>query len=97
MNILLIDINKPNIRNNSHPNAVKDINNTEARINKTTMAQRPPPKNSARNERMSKRRRETSLMQQPKPKFVAHKDPTKGKKDKAKKTSNRLGNHLHMV
>lgn len=57
------------------------------------MVQRPPPKNSSRNDRMS----ETRLMRQPKPKFVAHKDPTKGKKQKAKTMSNRLGNHLHMV
>jgi len=62
------------------------------------MVQRPPPKNSSRNDKMS----EThpgycNKMGQPKPKFVAHKDPTKGKKQKAKKASNRLGNHLHMV
>ena len=57
------------------------------------MVQRPPPKNSPRNDRMS----ETRLMRQPKPKFVAHKDPTKGKKQKEKTKSNRLGNQLHMM
>lgn len=55
--------------------------------------QRPPPKNSARNEKMT----DTRVLRQPKPKFVAHKDPTKGKKEKAKTTSNRLGNQLHMA
>ena len=58
------------------------------------MVQRPPPKNSSRNDRMSS---ETRVVNQPKPKFVAHKDPTKSKKQKAKKTSNRLGNQLHMM
>mmetsp|Transcript_26953 Transcript_26953/g.40740 ORF Transcript_26953/g.40740 Transcript_26953/m.40740 type:complete len:108 (-) Transcript_26953:211-534(-) len=36
------------------------------------------------------------MQQQPKPKFVAHKDPTKAKKGKAKVASNRLGGE-HMA
>mmetsp|Transcript_40280 Transcript_40280/g.68703 ORF Transcript_40280/g.68703 Transcript_40280/m.68703 type:complete len:109 (-) Transcript_40280:15-341(-) len=35
--------------------------------------------------------------QQPKPKFVAHKDPTRARKGKDKAKSNRLGNELHMA
>eukprot|EP01083_Nonionella_stella_P040262 109384_1 len=36
-----------------------------------------------------------SKMRQPKPKFVAHKDPTRGKKGKDKSSSDRLGgNHM---
>eukprot|EP00579_Thalassiosira_antarctica_P002143 CAMPEP_0201871134 /NCGR_PEP_ID=MMETSP0902-20130614/4124_1 /ASSEMBLY_ACC=CAM_ASM_000551 /TAXON_ID=420261 /ORGANISM="Thalassiosira antarctica, Strain CCMP982" /LENGTH=111 /DNA_ID=CAMNT_0048397037 /DNA_START=261 /DNA_END=596 /DNA_ORIENTATION=+ len=38
----------------------------------------------------------SSKMQQPKPKFVAHKNPTPSKKGKDKAKSNRLGNDLHM-
>ena len=34
-------------------------------------------------------------LNQPKPKFVSHKAPTKGKANKAKKGSNRLGDELH--
>jgi hypothetical protein len=48
---------------------------------------------SSRNERMT----DTRVMCQPKPKFVAHKDPTRGKKEKVKTNSNRLGNQLHMA
>mmetsp|Transcript_20799 Transcript_20799/g.32697 ORF Transcript_20799/g.32697 Transcript_20799/m.32697 type:complete len:110 (-) Transcript_20799:541-870(-) len=36
-------------------------------------------------------------LHQPKPKFVAQKDPTRGKKGKNKAKSNRLGNDLHMA
>mmetsp|Transcript_2423 Transcript_2423/g.5078 ORF Transcript_2423/g.5078 Transcript_2423/m.5078 type:complete len:105 (+) Transcript_2423:322-636(+) len=36
-------------------------------------------------------------LNQPKPKFVAHKAPTKGKGSKDKKGSNRLGNELHFA
>jgi hypothetical protein len=35
-----------------------------------------------------------SKLEQPKPKFVAHKDPTPAKKGKDKVKSNRLGNHM---
>ena len=80
-----------NIKKQQISNAVEGTNTKLQQI--TTMVQRPHPKNSSRNDRMS----ETRQTIQPKPKFVAHKDPTKGKKQKAKKTSNRLGNHLHMV
>eukprot|EP01083_Nonionella_stella_P269625 912534_1 len=38
-----------------------------------------------------------SGVHQPKPKFVAHKDPTRGKKGKSAAKSNRLGNELHMA
>lgn len=37
------------------------------------------------------------VQQQPKPKFVAHKDPTRAKKGKDKAKSNRQGNELHMA
>jgi|EP00970_Alexandrium_tamarense_P004108 hypothetical protein len=52
----------------------------------------PPPKKNLRNENHN-----MMAQQQPKPKFVAHKDPTKGRKGKSKVQSNRLGNELHMA
>eukprot|EP01083_Nonionella_stella_P036048 98374_1 len=46
-----------------------------------------PPRNDARAHNAA----HTTALRQPKPKFVAHKDPTKGKGRKDKKGSNRLG------
>ena len=53
----------------------------------------PPPKYDARSPGVTR----AELVHQPKPKFVAHKDPTRGKKGKNKAKSNRLGNDLHMA
>ena len=59
----------------------------------------PPPKHGY-NTRQSGRNAAHSggahIQNQPKPKFVAHKNPTQGKKGKAPKESNRLGGH-HMA
>ncbi|KAL3800432.1 hypothetical protein HJC23_011669 [Cyclotella cryptica] len=49
----------------------------------------PPPRKEVRGDKLH-------VQQQPKPKFVAHKDPTKGRKGKEKATSNRLGGE-HMA
>jgi len=49
----------------------------------------PPPRKEAKGDKFH-------VQQQPKPKFVAHKDPVKGRKEKEKTTSNRLGGE-HMA
>mmetsp|Transcript_3428 Transcript_3428/g.7130 ORF Transcript_3428/g.7130 Transcript_3428/m.7130 type:complete len:118 (-) Transcript_3428:31-384(-) len=61
-----------------------------------------PPKHDGRGAGLNRgaaigARAQNVAQQQPKPKFVAHKDPTRGKKRKEKVKSNRLGNHLHMA
>lgn len=49
----------------------------------------PPPRQDVRGMNLNR------VQQQPKPKFVAHKDPTRGKKGKDKASSDRLGgNHM---
>ncbi len=55
----------------------------------------PPPRVDSRNFRNAAHTGGAHLQQQPKPKFVAHKDPTRGKKGKDKASSDRLGgNHM---
>ena len=54
----------------------------------------PPPKEVMRDNAAPARH--VMPQMQPKPKFVAHKDPTKGRKGKDKAVSNRLGGE-HMA
>lgn len=56
----------------------------------------PPPRRSPRNLRNAAHNGVSHMQQQPKPKFVAHKNPTRGKKGKDKVVSNRLGGE-HMA
>ncbi|KAL9183083.1 hypothetical protein ACHAXT_004870 [Thalassiosira profunda] len=58
--------------------------------------QLPPPRHDSRGGRNAAHTGGAHLQQQPKPKFVAHKAPTSGKKGKAPAESNRLGGH-HMA
>jgi len=55
----------------------------------------PPPRTDSRGGRNAAHNGGAHLQHQPKPKFVAHKDPTRGKKGKEKMPSDRLGgNHM---
>lgn len=56
----------------------------------------PPPRRSQRNQRNAAHNGVSHMQNQPKPKFVAHKEPTRGKKGKNKVASNRLGGE-HMA
>ena len=56
----------------------------------------PPPRRSARLSGRNAHNGVPLMQQQPKPKFVAHKAPTKAKKGKGKVSSNRLGGE-HMA
>ncbi|KAL7468999.1 hypothetical protein ACHAXS_009233 [Conticribra weissflogii] len=57
----------------------------------------PPPKNNLRNVSEPHKMVQQQFQQQPKPKFVAHKDPVRSKTKKDKGSSNRLGDNLHMA
>lgn len=50
----------------------------------------PPPKNMPKQPK-NNAHNGAHTQNQPKPKFVAHKSPNQGKKEKAPKASNRLG------
>ena len=70
---------------------LRDLRSMKDAETQDKMNSLPPPRQDLRNEGRAR------VQQQPKPKFVAHKDPTKGRKGKEKVVSNRLGNELHMA
>mmetsp|Transcript_25459 Transcript_25459/g.40046 ORF Transcript_25459/g.40046 Transcript_25459/m.40046 type:complete len:122 (+) Transcript_25459:68-433(+) len=67
--------------------------------NQSNMVSLPPPRFTPTNNKNHKNNAHAAAhgQHQPKPKFVAHKNPTQGKKGKEKVSSNRLGNVLHMA
>ena len=68
---------------------LRDLRNMKDIEVKAGVFDMPPPK-------VEKWEARANMQMQPKPKFVAHKDPTTGKKGKDKAMSNRLGGE-HMA
>ncbi|KAL7504050.1 hypothetical protein ACHAXN_001765 [Cyclotella atomus] len=68
---------------------IRDLHAMKSQEIKAGVFEMPPPKHTHQRE-------VNRINQQPKPKFVAHKDPTKGKTRKEKVSSNRLGGE-HMA
>mmetsp|Transcript_28215 Transcript_28215/g.60568 ORF Transcript_28215/g.60568 Transcript_28215/m.60568 type:complete len:111 (+) Transcript_28215:275-607(+) len=73
---------------------LRDMKDSETKGGVYTL---PPPKYERRLPGGATQPKYMAQLHQPKPKFVAQKDPTRGKKGKNKAKSNRLGNDLHMA
>eukprot|EP01083_Nonionella_stella_P269626 912535_1 len=99
----LQNISGPNANNqvdkkdDAHDPVLQDLRAMQDAETKDGGRSLPPPRVDGRNLRNAAHTGGAHLQQQPKPKFVAHKDPTRGKKGKSAAKSNRLGNELHMA
>ena len=84
-------------RNEAKDPVLRDLRDMKDTETKDGCSDRPPPRRSQRiNARNAAHNGVSHMQHQPKPKFVAHKDPTRGKKGKDKAVSNRLGGE-HMA
>mmetsp|Transcript_6246 Transcript_6246/g.15547 ORF Transcript_6246/g.15547 Transcript_6246/m.15547 type:complete len:107 (-) Transcript_6246:223-543(-) len=79
-------------KDDAHDPILRDLRAMKDAEMKDGVHSLPPPRHDARGREPNRGER---LYHQPKPKFVAHKDPTRGKKGKDKASSDRLGgNHM---
>lgn len=84
-------------RDESHDPILRDLRDMKDAETKGGVHSLPPPKFDQGRLPGPNARAQNHSQQQPKPKFVAHKDPTRGKRGKDKVKSNRLGKDLHMA
>eukprot|EP01083_Nonionella_stella_P018314 51050_1 len=89
-------------KDDAHDPVLRDLRamkDDEIKAGGGTAALSPPriEERGGRNAAFAAKGASARMQQQPKPKFVAHKDPTRSKKGKDKAKSNRLGNELHMA